>query len=335
MGNNLKFVLIGCGRIGERHAEQITKTGKFLAVCDMDKSRADEMAQRYKVNAYYSIDDLLLHEKEANIISVCTPNGLHAEHCIKSLQAGKHVLCEKPLCITGAAARQIMETMKYCRRKLFVVKSGRYIPALLQAKNWISNGHAGKIYNFHLSCLWNRPVSYYENNWHGTIFPDGGTLYTQFSHYIDVMLWLLGDMEEVNGFRKNNAHTNVMEFEDDGAAAIKMKNGTIGTLNWSVNTFLKNMEISLTIVAEHGTLKIGGEYMNKIEYLCTRNDSDFHIPEMPLLHETSRPTMSNHQHVYENLAKVLMDDKHPFPTVLDGVKTVEAIEMIYQKINLQ
>ena len=105
MKDNLSFILIGCGRIGARHAEQIIKTGKLLAVCDMNKTKADAMANQYNVTAYYTIEDLLLKEKEADIISVCTPNGLHAEHCIKSLQAGKHVLCEKPLCITGAAAR--------------------------------------------------------------------------------------------------------------------------------------------------------------------------------------------------------------------------------------
>ncbi|RYZ48191.1 MAG: Gfo/Idh/MocA family oxidoreductase, partial [Chitinophagaceae bacterium] len=250
-----KFALIGCGKIAGKHAESMTRVGKLAAVCDVVKEKRDAFAENYGANAYDSIENLLQHETEVDVVAVCTPNGLHAEHTIKSLQARKHVLCEKPLCLTVAAAWQIIETEKFCRRKLFVVKSTRYNPLLKALKKAIQENSLGKIYSFHVSCLWNRPDSYYAD-WRGTLFPDGGTLYTQFSHYIDALLWLLGDVAEVKGFKMNAAHAGSIEFEDTGVAAMHLQNGAMGSLHWSVNSYRKNHEIALTIVAEKGTIRL-------------------------------------------------------------------------------
>ena len=129
-----KFALIGCGKIAGKHAENITKVATLVAVCDIVKEKRDAFASRYGAKAYDNLEELLLKENEVDVISICTPNGLHAEHSIKSLQARKHVLCEKPLCLTSAAAWQIIETEKFCRRKLFVVKSTRYNPLLKEVK---------------------------------------------------------------------------------------------------------------------------------------------------------------------------------------------------------
>ncbi|HEY0732509.1 MAG TPA: Gfo/Idh/MocA family oxidoreductase, partial [Chitinophagaceae bacterium] len=178
-----KFAVIGCGSIAPRHIENIEKVGRLIAVCDIIQEKADLLAAKYNVKPYYSVDDLLLKEKDIDVISVCTPNGFHAEHSIKSLQSGKHVLCEKPMCLTSAAAWQMIETEKFSRRKLFVVKSTRFNPLLIKLKKALDNGILGEIYSFKLSCFWNRPAEYYRD-WRGKTFPDGGTLYTQFSHYI-------------------------------------------------------------------------------------------------------------------------------------------------------
>jgi predicted dehydrogenase len=164
---------------------------------------------------------------------------------------------------------------------------------------------------------------------------DGGTLYTQFSHYIDALLWLFGGMKSVKGFRKNQAHQSVVEFEDSGIAALEMENGMIGGLNWSVNTFKKNMEVSLTVIAEKGSIRIAGEYMNKTEYdladgfsldsgdIGNANDYGFY-----------KGSMSNHDKVYENLVMALQDDQYPFTNAIEGLKTVEAIEKIYNCVAL-
>ncbi|MDP9230866.1 MAG: Gfo/Idh/MocA family oxidoreductase, partial [Bacteroidota bacterium] len=319
-----------------RHAKQIIKNGELIAVCDVIKQKADDLANQYQVTPYYTIDDLLANEKLIDIVSICTPNGLHAEHCIKSAQAGKHVLCEKPLCITSVAAWQMIETAKYCNKKLFVVKSTRYNPSLQTLKKILHEKRLGHIYSFQLNCLWNRPAGYYKDSWHGKLFPDGGTLYTQFSHYIDALLWLLGDIKTVTGFRKNLAHQNIIEFEDCGVAAIEMEMGAIGGLNWSVNTYQKNMEVSFTLIAEKGSVRIGGEYMNAIEYQLTEKMElkEIFSGNKSIDYGSYKGSMSNHDLVYENLLRAFEDDEHPFTNGFDGLKTVEAIERIYKSVSL-
>jgi UDP-N-acetyl-2-amino-2-deoxyglucuronate dehydrogenase len=329
-----QFAIIGCGRISRKHAIHIKAKGSLRAVCDIIPEKADQLAAEFNCKAYYSIDDLLENEKEIDVISVCTPNGFHAEHSIKSLQAGKHVLCEKPLCITKAAAWQIIETEKFCRRKLFVVKSNRYNPITKALKKLVEENTLGEIYSFHLSCIWNRPESYYKD-WHGKLFPDGGTLYTQFSHYIDAIIWLFGDVEEARGFKKNAAHKNSIEFEDTGTAALAMKNGAIGTLHWSVNSYKQNHEIALTIIAEKGTIRTGGAYMNEVQYLQTADDLLFEqVMNAANNYSGYSGSMSNHEEVYEHLLESLEQPSTSFANAYDGLKTVEAIEKIYKAVSL-
>lgn len=327
-----KFAIIGCGKIAARHAENIVKNGKLVAVCDIVQEKADAMAAQFGAKAYYTIDDLLKEEKEIDIISVCTPNGFHAEHSIKSLQAGKHVLCEKPLCITSAAAWQMIETEKFSRRKLFVVKSTRYNPLVQNLKTLLESGQLGAVYCFQLNCFWNRPDEYY-TDWRGKKFPDGGTLYTQFSHYIDALIWLLGDIESAKGFAANKGHQKSIEFEDTGTAALLMKSGVLGSINWSVNTFEKNFEIGLTIIAEKGTISLGGPYLNEVRYQNLQTPFAFEQPsQQPNQYGFYNGSMSNHAEVYENLLKALEDNKHNFTNAFDGLKTVEAIEKIYKAV---
>ena len=329
---NYQFALIGCGRIAARHAENILQHGQLIAVCDTDREKADAFAATYGAKAYNSIDDLLKAEKEVDIISICTPNGLHAEHSIKSLQAGKHVLCEKPLCLTSAAAWQMLETEKFSRRKLFVVKSTRFNPLVKSLKAYIDAGSLGTIYSFQLNCFWNRPDSYY-TDWRGKLFPDGGTLYTQFSHYIDILIWMMGDIVEAKGFTKNLAHKDIIEFEDTGVVALQMQNGALGTFNWSVNSYQKNFEIGLTLIAEKGTIQIGGPYLNEVKYQNVQNP--FQIEEaLPQANDYGfyNGSMSNHKEVYQNLIFEL--EKETIKSnAFDGLKTVEAIEKIYKTIS--
>jgi UDP-N-acetyl-2-amino-2-deoxyglucuronate dehydrogenase len=334
MNNRLRFALIGCGKIAPRHAAEMVKHGYLAAVCDIIPAKADSFAGQYASKAYYSIDELLKNEK-ADVVAICTPNGLHAEHTVRALKAGSHVLCEKPLCISSADGAGMMAVAKACRKKLFVVKSTRYNPALVSLKHILDTTQLGKLYSFQLNCFWNRPPEYYKDSWRGSRDLDGGTLYTQFSHYIDAMLWLFGDIEAVSGFRSNMAHQGTIAFEDSGAVAIRMKNGMIGGLNWSLNTFRKNMEVSLAVLAEKGSLRIGGEYMNKLEYELTEG-ATLQIPAGGTANDYGfyKGSMSNHDKIYENLVRALQDDAHPFTHAAEGLKTVETIERIYNSVSL-
>jgi predicted dehydrogenase len=327
-----EFALVGCGRIAEKHAENITRVGKLVAVCDVVMEKADAFAARFNAKAYYSIDDLLSNEKGVEVVSVCTPNGFHAEHVIKSLQAKKHVICESPLCLTTAAAWQIIETEKFCRRRLFVVKSARYNPLLMELKNAISDGILGTLYSFHLSCIWHRPKEYY-TDWRGKQFPDGGMLYSEFSHYIDAILWLFGKVDVVSGFRQNKAHQDRIEFEDTGIAALQMENGVLGALHWSVNAFQKNHEITLTIIAQKGTVRLGGEYLHEVQYAETASplsfpkgynrSNDQSLYSGPIYH---------HDELYMQLVQAGANDDTNLSNSFDGLRTVEAIEKIYKAI---
>ena len=327
-----RFAIIGCGKIAHRHAQNILRLGELVAVCDHEKTKADEFAKKYSGKVYYSIDELLLHEKNIDFVVVATPNGLHAEHSIKSLQAGKHVLCEKPLCLTSAAAWQMINTEKFSRKKLFVVKSARFNPLLKRLKELVEKKELGELYSFQLSCFWSRPKDYY-NDWHGKLFPDGGTLYTQFSHYIDAILWLFGEIVDVKGSRENKAHKEEIEFEDTGSIAVKMNNNLLGTINWSVNTYQNNSEISLVLIAEKGTFCFGGEYLNEIKY--SQSDFSFDVAHAtPNEYVGYKGSMSHHSEIYDNLIVSLSDDTLSPSHSFDGLMTVEAIEKIYKSVPL-
>ncbi|MGC4103368.1 Gfo/Idh/MocA family protein [Ferruginibacter sp.] len=325
----LNFAITGCGRIAKRHAEQAVKQGNLVAVCDIVPAKADEMAALYNAQPYYSLEAMLAAEKELDVVSICTPNGLHAHHSILSLQAGNNVLCEKPLCIAIADAKNMIAAAEKAGKKLFVVKQNRYNPPVAFLKELIHTGKLGRVFSFQVNCFWNRPPAYY-TGWKGTRELDGGTLFTQFSHFIDLVYWLLGDVADVKTMTGNFAHPSIA-FEDTGAVLFRMKSGAIGSLNYTVNSYDKNMEGSITVFAEHGTVKVGGQYLNELEYCQVK---DIREPELPKGNPANgygfyQGSMSNHDKVYENLVLALQNDQHEFASAEDGLKTVEIIERIY------
>lgn len=328
----VSFGLVGCGRIGSRHAEHIAKYGQLLAVCDTDKMKADELAKQYECKAYYSIAELLEHEFAIQVVSICTPNGLHAAHSIAALNAGFHVLCEKPLAISVYDSGEMIKSAERAARRLFVIKQNRFNPPVAAVKDYIDKGRLGKIYSLQLSCFWNRNADYYQNSWKGTLALDGGTLYTQFSHFIDLLYWMFGDVSRVQAYTRNFAHQGIIEFEDTGVVILEFFSGTIGTVNYTVNAHQKNMEGSLTIFGEKGTVKIGGQYLNELEY---QNIEGYKIEDLPAGNKPNHygsyeGSMSNHAQVYENVIKVLEGNEVISTSGFEGLKTVEIIDKIYR-----
>ena len=332
----LSFAIIGCGRIASRHAEQIKKVGILTAVCDIVYENAFEFAQAYDANLYLSIEELLEKEPGIDIVSICTPNGLHAHHSILSLKAGKHVLCEKPLCINSIDAKHMLRAAQDADRQLFIVKQNRYNPPVEAVKALLKEDKLGKIFSFQINCFWNRPHQYYDNTWKGTNKLDGGTLYTQFSHFIDLLCWFLGDIKMVNAITKNYEHPTI-EIEDCGIVLIETAGGAIGTLNYTVNSFSKNMEGSFTLFGERGTVKIGGQYLNELEYQCIDGEAIQHLAAGNTSNSYGfyQGSMSNHDKVYENLVQAIINPQHEFAGALDGMKTVEVIEKIYASASLK
>ena len=332
MNKKFRFAIIGCGKIAQRHAAEATKHGDIIAVCDIDKAKADLLAGIYSSTAYTDINTLLAETKDIDIVAICTPNGLHAEHSIKSLNAGSHVLCEKPMAITSADAKKMIEASEKNNKKLYVVKQNRFNPPVSYSRKLIEENKLGRIINFQLNCFWNRPPAYYTNNWRGTKEMDGGIIYTQFSHFIDILYWFLGDVVSANGLRSNYMHKDCIEFEDAGIAMLEMADKVTGTLNYSINSYAKNMEGSFTLFGEKGTIKIGGQYLNKLEYFSVENEI---YPELPDGNSSNNygfyeGSMSNHDKVYDAFTKALIDPSYPIISAYETMKTVEIIEKIYK-----
>ena len=329
----IKFGLIGCGRIAQRHAEHISKKGKLVAVCDVEKEKADKLASTYQAKAFYSVNDMLKSGEEIDVISICSPNGLHAQHAIEALSAGFHVLCEKPMALSAYDCGEMIKAAERTNKRLFAIKQNRFNPPVEAIKRAMDEGRLGKIYSIQLSCFWNRNPDYYHNSWKGTLKLDGGTLYTQFSHFIDLLYWMVGDVKQVKAMMANYAHQGIIEFEDTGAIILEFFNGAIGTINYTVNSYKKNMEGSLTIFGEKGTVKIGGQYLNELEY---QEIEGFKIENLPEGNKANnygnyQGSMSNHDKVYDNLIEVLQNNASISTSSFEGLKTVEIIEKIYRE----
>jgi UDP-N-acetyl-2-amino-2-deoxyglucuronate dehydrogenase len=328
----LNFALIGCGHIAQRHAKQIAHTGQLKAVCDIQIDKAVEMAQHYNANVYANFSDLLLHEPDIDVIAVCTPNGLHSQNTIEALRSGMHVICEKPMAIKTSDCRLMIAEAKKAGKQLFVVKQNRLNPPVQAIKNLLDKKKLGNIYSVHVNCIWNRDASYYSDSWRGTMEMDGGILFTQFSHFIDLLYWMFGDVKDAIGYTKNFAHKEIIEFEDSGVACLQFENGILGSIHFSVNSYKKNMEGSVTIVAEKGTVKIGGEYLNELEYQLIENIEIGNLEKGNAANDygTYRGSMSNHDKVYQHVADVILNNIPNQFNGLDGLKTVEIIEKIYK-----
>jgi UDP-N-acetyl-2-amino-2-deoxyglucuronate dehydrogenase len=330
----LRFAIVGCGRIAWRHAEQISAKGELVAVCDIISSNADKLAVRYGAKAYYSIGEML-KGGDIDVVAVCTPNGLHAEHAIQSMNAGFHVLCEKPMAIRSSDCREMMDCSERTGKKLFIVKQNRFNPPVIAVKQAMDQEKLGRLLSLQLNCFWNRNHDYYKGSpWKGSRLLDGGILFTQFSHFIDLMFWMAGDIGEVAAYTGNYLHQHTIEMEDSGVVILKFTNGAIGSIHYTVNSHNRNMEGSLTIFGENGTVKIGGQYLNTLEYQDIKDYTIDHLSEGNKANNygTYQGSMSNHDKVYDNVLDVLQHNAAMVAGGFDGLKTVEIIEKIYSSV---
>jgi len=332
----INFAIIGCGRIGNRHGEHINSQGNLVAVCDIDEKKVNDLGDKFDARKYTSIDELLEKENEVDVISICSPNGLHAEQTIAAFKAGFHVLCEKPMALSVYDCGRMIKEAEWANKRLFIVKQNRYNPPVDVVRELIHSGKLGEIYNVQLNCFWNRNPEYYnDSDWKGTKKLDGGTLFTQYSHFVDLLYFLIGDITDVRAYTSNFNHKEEMEFEDSGVVVLKFDSNAIGTINYTVNSFNKNMEGSLTIFSENGTVKIGGQYLNELEY---QSFDGFQIENLPKGNPPNQygkytGSMSNHDKVYENVIDVLQNEGTITTNGFEGLKTVEIIEKIYNSAN--
>jgi predicted dehydrogenase len=332
MNNKTRFALVGCGRIGRRHAAIISEQYTLQAVVDTDEARAREFGEEYKVPYYTNLHQMLLAETETQVVVIATPNSLHAAQSIEALRAGCHVLCEKPMAFTRADADAMLHTAAETGKHLWVVKQNRFNPPVQAVKALLDQGRLGQILSVQLNCYWNRPPAYYQNSWKGTLHLDGGTLYTQFSHFIDLLIWFFGPLEPLHVQLANLNHQGIIEFEDTGMVIGKFASGALANIHYTVNTYKQNMEGSITIFAEKGTLKIGGQYLNELDFQLLECGAIEGLPpgNPPNQYGSYTGSMSNHPLVYDNIHRVLHNQGQMINSADEAALTVEAIERIYR-----
>lgn len=330
---SIKFVIIGCGHIGKRHAEMIERNPEAELVALIDIRPYEELKiEGYGVPLFSSLEAFINSGIKADVASICTPNGLHAQQALNFLQQGMHVIVEKPMALSKSDAEKVIFKALQAHKQVFCVMQNRYSPPSIWIKDIIESKRLGKIYMVQINCYWNRDDRYYKKGgWHGTKNLDGGTLFTQFSHFIDIMYWLFGDIQNISGKITDFNHQHLTDFEDTGIISFEFANGGLGSLNYSTSTWNQNMESSMTILGEYGSVKIGGQYMNEVE-LC--NIKDYDMPVLPPTNPGNdygayKGSAQNHHYVIDNVIQVLKGNAQITTNALEGLKVVDIIERIY------
>ncbi len=334
--NTIQFAVIGCGHIGKRHAEMIVRNpyAALGALIDIKPKEALGLDQ-YNVPFFDSPEAFFASGINAEVINIATPNGLHAQQAIACLEAGKHVVIEKPIALRKTDAESIILKARSTGKQVFCVMQNRYSPPSVWIKEMIESGRMGKIFMVHLDCFWNRDERYYKpGNWHGTKELDGGTLFTQFSHFIDIMYWLFGDIANIRTRVNSFSHGHLTAFEDCGSAIFDFKKGGMGTINFSTCAWDKNMESSITVLAEHGAIKIGGQYMDELRYCHVK---DYTPPQLAPSNPGNdygayKGSAANHHFVIDNVVEVLNNKNNITTNAYEGMMVVDIIERIYQAV---
>jgi predicted dehydrogenase len=335
----VKFVVVGSGHIGKRHAEMIRRDeeGELVAMIDV-RSKEECDATDFNVPFFSTFDELLASGLDFDVVNVCTPNGFHASQSLAALEAKKHVVCEKPMGLSKDSCEKMIFKALQVSRQVFCVMQNRYSPPSQWIKEVVESGTIGEIYMVQLNCYWNRDDRYYKKGgWKGTKDLDGGTLFTQFSHFIDIMYWLFGDIDNIQGKFADFTHQNSTEFEDSGFVSFDFVNGGMGSINYSTAVANQNLESSITIIGANGSVKIGGQYMNEVE-VC--NIKDYIMPELAPTNPGNdygayKGSAANHNYVIKNVIDTLKGRTSATTNALEGLKVVEIIERIYKVRNEQ
>lgn len=335
--NKIKIAVCGCGHIGQRHIEMIHRHDELELSAMIDTEVKAALSKQYNSVFYTDLFNFIQNEKfskkYSDVIAIATPNGLHYEQTLMCLKNGYHVIVEKPMCFTKQQAEHIIQESVKHQKQVFCVMQNRYSPPSVWFKDLIESKVLGEIYLVQLNCMWNRDERYYhENTWHGDKQLDGGSLYTQFSHFIDLMYWYFGDIQNIKGSIRDFNHQKLTDFEDTGSFVFDFINGGLGTFTFTTSVHETNLQSNITVVAENGAVKIGGQYMNEVEY-C--NIKHYNIPELEPTNEANdygpyKGSAANHCYVYDNVYDVLANNKLITCNMFEGMKVVEIIEKLYK-----
>lgn len=328
---SIRFGVVGCGRIAKNHFNALkehSNRATIEAVCDTDAQALADAVKETGAKGYGSIEAMLA-ESEVDVAVLTTPSGVHPLHSRLSSQAGRHVLTEKPMATQYEDGVAMVKAAEAAKKQLFVVKQNRKNATLQLLKRTIDKGRFGRIYMVNINVFWTRPQDYYDAaSWRGTWAMDGGAFMNQASHYVDLVDWLIGPVDKISAFTDHLART--IEAEDTGVAAIKWKSGAMGSLNVTMLTYPKNLEGSITIIGEKGTVRVGGVAVNDIqEWQFAQADEDDALVK-DASYETTSVYGFGHPLYYANVLDVLQGKAEPYTNGYEGLKSLEVLSAIYQ-----
>lgn len=333
--NEIKFVVLGFGHIGRRHATIINEyTGaELVAIIDNDPNAEQHELYPNGAPFFTSLDAFWESGIDAHVVNIATPNGLHCEHALNILEHKRHCVMEKPMGLTKMECENVIFKALQVSRQVFVVKQNRYSPPSKWLKEVVTNGTIGDVQTVQVNCYWNRDDRYYKpGGWKGKLDLDGGTLFTQFSHFIDIMYWVFGDIKNVKSSFADFNHQKNTEFEDSGFVNFEFVNGGMGSINFTTAVWDTNMESSITVTGSKGSFKVGGQYMNEIEYCHIEN---YDLPELEATNPPNdygpfKGSAANHHYIIENVVNTLNGNDTITANALEGMKVVDIIERIYE-----
>lgn len=335
--NSVKFAVVGCGNIGSRHLAVLEEmpNAKIVGICDIEIEKCKKYSALYGNLPYYLDYSEMINNIDADVVNICTPHGIHAPMAIEAAIDGKHILVEKPMALTVKDSQNMIKVAGENNVRLMVVRQNRYNIPIAMTKKALDENRLGEVFMVQCNVLWNRHQDYYnESNWRGIKILEGGALYTQVSHFIDLLIWWFGDIVEAKVNMDTLNHD--IEIEDCGNALLTFESGVLGNLLWTTCVYNKNFEGSITIVGEKGIIKIGGKYLNQIDYwdiLAYPLPEDVEFNDKPNAYGKYQGTSSNHDKVMQDVVSILLGERHNIVEGDEGIRTIKAIELIYKSAN--
>jgi UDP-N-acetyl-2-amino-2-deoxyglucuronate dehydrogenase len=330
VGRKIRFALIGCGRIAANHFEALkrhSERAELVDVCDVDGQALARAVEQTGAKGHESLPELLTRTS-ADIVVLATPSGLHPDQAIQIAESGRHVMTEKPMATRWADGKRMVAACDAAGVRLFVVKQNRRNATLQLLKRAIEKERFGRIYLASINVFWSRPQSYYDSApWRGTWEFDGGAFMNQASHYVDLLDWLVGPIESVQAYTGTLARD--IEVEDTGVMAVRWRSGALGSVNVTMLTYPKNMEGSITILGEKGTVRIGGVAVNEVKHWEFQDPDEDDARIAAASYETTSVYGFGHPLYYDNVINVLRGEARPETDGREGLKSLEVLIACY------
>lgn len=334
----MKYALIGCGRIAVNHIKAVLNNQlELVAVCDILPEKMEALLAKYNLQndasiaRYTDYKKLLSEHPELQLISIATESGLHAEIALACIDAGVNVIIEKPMAMNMADADEIIRRSEAKHVKVAACHQNRFNVAVQELRHALEAGRFGRLSHGSIHVRWNRDHSYYDQaSWRGTWAQDGGCLMNQCIHGIDLLRWMLGDeVDEVYGATRQQFH-DYLEAEDVGLAVVKFKNGAIGTIEGTTNVYPKNLEETLYVFGEKGTVKLGGTSTNNIDVWNFADESDADAKNKGLQEATSNVYGNGHTSLFADMVDAIEHDRKPYVDAVAGRNALEMVLAIYK-----